>query len=66
MKGILGASDGLECQPEPYKPRQANNGSALFEFMVGRLGAPECWPDQRNNAAYTNGAAGDASRAISR
>jgi hypothetical protein len=67
VKGILGASDSLECaQPEPYKPRQANSGSALFEFMVGRLGAPECWPDQRNNAAYTNGTAGDASRAISR
>ena len=65
VKGILGASDSLECaQPHPYKPRQANGGSALFEFMVGRLGAPECWPDQRNKAAYTNGAH-DASRAIS-
>jgi hypothetical protein len=66
VKGILGASDSLECpQPEPRKPRQPNSGSALFEFMVGRLGAPECWPDRGNKVAYTDGAH-DASRAISR
>jgi hypothetical protein len=58
VKDNLGASDSLDyAPPEPQKPPQANIGSALFEFMAGRLGAPECWPDQRNDAAYTNGAA---------
>ena len=67
VKDNLGASDSLDyAPPEPQKPRQANIGSALFEFMAGRLGAPGCWPSQRNDAAYTNGAARAASRAVSR
>ena len=67
VKGISGASDNLDyARPEPHQPRQANIGSALFEFMAGRLGAPGCWPDQRNDTAYANGAARAASRAISR
>jgi hypothetical protein len=67
VNGNLGASDSLDyAWPEPQKPRQSNIGSALSEFMAGRLGAPECWPDQRNDPAYTNGAAGAVSRAISR
>jgi hypothetical protein len=67
LKDNLGASDSLDyTRPEPHKPRQANIGSALFEFMAGRLGAPGCWPDQRNDTAYTNGAGRAASRAISR
>jgi hypothetical protein len=67
VKDNLGASDSLDyAPPEPQKPRQANIGSALFEFMAGRLGAPGCWPNQRNDAAHANGAARAASRAISR
>jgi hypothetical protein len=67
VKDNLGASDSLDyARSELQKPRQANIDSALFEFMAGRLGAPECWPDQRNDAAYTNGAARAVSRAISR
>jgi hypothetical protein len=67
VKDNLGASDNLDyARPEAQKPRQANIGSALFEFMAGRLGAPGCWPDQRNDTAYTNGAGRAASRAISR
>jgi hypothetical protein len=67
LKDNLGASDSLDyARSELQKPRQANIGSALFEFMAGRLGAPGCWPDQRNDTAYTNGAARAASPAISR
>lgn len=69
VKGNLGASDSLNyTRSEPQKRRQSKIGSALFEFMAGRLGAPECWPDQRNHAAYTytNGAARAVLRAISR
>jgi hypothetical protein len=67
VKDNLGASDSLNyARSEPQKRRQSKIGSALFEFMAGRLGAPECWPDQRNDAACTNGAARAVSRAISR
>jgi hypothetical protein len=67
VKDNLGASYSLDYAPsEPQKPRQGNIGSALFEFMAGRLGAPGCWPGQRSDAAHTNGAARAASRAISR
>src|SRR4029077_14993344 len=67
VKDNLGASNSLNSpRPEPQRPRQSKIGSALFEFMAGRLGAPECWPDQRNGAAYTNGTARAVSRAISR
>ena len=67
VKDSLGASDSLNyARSEPQKRRQSKLGSALFEFMAGRLGAPECWPDQRNDAAYTNAAARAVSRAISR
>jgi hypothetical protein len=67
VKDNLGGSDSLDyARPEPQKPRQSNIGSAVSEFMAGSLGAPECWPDQRNDAAYTNGAARAVSRAISR
>jgi hypothetical protein len=67
VKDNLGASDSLDyARPEPQKPRQSNIGSALSEFMAGRLGAPGCWPDQRNDPAFPNGAARAASGAISR
>jgi hypothetical protein len=67
VKDNLGASDSLNyARSKPQKRRQSKIGSALFEFMAGRLGAPECWPDQRNDAACTNGAARAVSRAISR
>ena len=67
VKDNLGASDSLNyAWSEPQKRRPSKIGSALFEFMAGRLGAPECWPDQRNDAAYTNGATRAVSRAISR
>ncbi len=67
VKDNLSASDSLNyAWSEPQKRRQSKIGSALFEFMAGRLGAPECWPDQRNDIAYTNGAARTVSRAISR
>jgi hypothetical protein len=67
VKDNLGASDNLDyARPEPHKLCQANTGSALFEFMARRLGTPEWWPDQRTDAAYTNGSAPDVSRAISR
>jgi hypothetical protein len=57
VKDNSSAYGGLDYnRSEPQKPRQSNMDSALFEFMAGRLGAPECWPDQRNDA-YTNGAA---------
>lgn len=26
-------------------PDRLQSGSALAEFLAGRLGAPECWPD---------------------
>jgi hypothetical protein len=67
VKDNLGASDNLNyARLEPQKRRQSKFGSALFEFMAGRLGAPECWPDQRNDDACTNGAARAVLRAISR
>ena len=67
VKDNLGTSDDLNyAGPEPHNLCQADTGSALFEFMAGRLGAPGCWPDQRNGTACTNGAAGVVSRAISR
>jgi hypothetical protein len=67
VKDNLDASDSLNyARSEPQKRRQSRIGSALFEFMAGRLGAPECWPDQRNDAGCTNGAARAVSRAISR
>jgi hypothetical protein len=39
-------------------------GSALLDFMAGRLGAPGCWPDQRHAPAASNLARGHASGAI--
>jgi hypothetical protein len=67
VKHNLGASDSFDyARSESQKPRQSNIDSALSEFIAGRLGAPGCWPDQRNDAAYTNGATRAVSRAISR
>src|SRR5689334_17942111 len=54
VKDNLGAFNSLNSgRPEPQRRCQSKIASALFEFMAGRLGAPECWPDQRNHAAYT-------------
>jgi hypothetical protein len=30
-------------------------GSALLEFLAGRLGAPECWPSDRQANATIDG-----------
>jgi hypothetical protein len=67
VKDNLGASDNLDyARAEAQKPRQSNIASALLEFMAGRLGAPGCWPDQRNDAAYAKTVARAESPAISR
>ena len=42
------------------------SGSALFEFMSGRLGAPECWPNQKYDAICSNGTTPEESPASSR
>jgi len=67
VKNNFGASDNFDyARSEPQNGRPSNIGSALFEFMAGRLGTRECWPGQRDDAAYINGATAAMSRAISR
>ena len=53
VKDNLGASDSLDyARAETQKPLQSNIGSALFEFMAGRLGAPDAGRPKKRRYLY--------------